>query len=257
MNPTPKQPRSSPKHPRPSERISSLPPPPPAVPAEDPNAPLLFEASWEVCNQVGGIYTVLRSKAPSMVSKWGDRYFLLGPYQPEVAQIELELGPPPASIASAVKALLDEGLPVYTGRWLVSGRPNVVLFDTKGLQQHLQEIKYFYWKNHQIDLPGNDPLTDDVILLGEMLRRFLLKVAEFKGKRPIIGHFHEWMAGSAIPMLRKHEWPGGVVFTTHATLLGRYLATNHPVFYDQLPFFNATEESRRYGIAARHAIECA
>jgi glycogen(starch) synthase len=250
---------SPPKSARRSERSSSLPPAPELESSStDPAAPLLFEASWEVCNQVGGIYTVLRSKAPSMVSRWGDRYFLIGPYQHDVAQIELELGPAPPSIAPAVKALLDEGLPVYTGHWLVSGRPNVVLFDIKALRKHLTEIKYYYWKNHNIDLPGNDPLTDDVVLLAEMLRRFLLKVANYvDGERPIIGHFHEWMAGCVIPMLRHQDWPGGIVFTTHATLLGRYLATNHPVFYDHLPFFNPKEEARRFGIAARHDIECA
>ena len=43
---------------------------------------LLVEAAWEVCNQVGGIYTVIRSKVPSAVQGWGNRYCLLGPYFP-------------------------------------------------------------------------------------------------------------------------------------------------------------------------------
>jgi hypothetical protein len=30
---------------------------------------VLFEISWEVCNQIGGIYQVLRSKAPIMVER--------------------------------------------------------------------------------------------------------------------------------------------------------------------------------------------
>ncbi|MCC7409628.1 MAG: hypothetical protein IT442_16305, partial [Phycisphaeraceae bacterium] len=41
--------------------------------------PLLVEVSWEVCNQLGGIYQVLRSKAPSMVNRWGNRYCMVGP----------------------------------------------------------------------------------------------------------------------------------------------------------------------------------
>ena len=41
----------------------------------------LFEIAWEVCNQVGGIYTVIRSKVPSVIEKCGkENYFLLGPY---------------------------------------------------------------------------------------------------------------------------------------------------------------------------------
>jgi len=37
--------------------------------------PYLFEVSWEVCNQVGGIYQVIRSKAPLMTQRWGDQYY--------------------------------------------------------------------------------------------------------------------------------------------------------------------------------------
>ncbi|MCR9062477.1 MAG: glycogen synthase, partial [Cytophagales bacterium] len=51
---------------------------------------VLFELAWEVCNQVGGIYTVIRSKVPAMVEKWGDDYCLIGPYIPQTASIEFE-----------------------------------------------------------------------------------------------------------------------------------------------------------------------
>ena len=36
------------------------------------NGTLLFEIAWEVCNQVGGIYTVLRSKAALMIDVWAE-----------------------------------------------------------------------------------------------------------------------------------------------------------------------------------------
>ena len=46
-----------------------------------PEKTFLFEVAWEVCNQVGGIYTVIRSKVPSVIQKWGmDNYCLIGPY---------------------------------------------------------------------------------------------------------------------------------------------------------------------------------
>ncbi len=41
---------------------------------------LLVEIAWEVMNQVGGIYTVIRSKAPTVSKRWGKNYCLLGPY---------------------------------------------------------------------------------------------------------------------------------------------------------------------------------
>ena len=36
----------------------------------------IFEASWEVCNKVGGIYTVLSTRANTLQTKFRDRVFL-------------------------------------------------------------------------------------------------------------------------------------------------------------------------------------
>ena len=55
-----------------------------------PKKSILFEIAWEVCNQVGGIYTVIRTKVPAMVEKWNEDYFLLGPYFPQRASSEFE-----------------------------------------------------------------------------------------------------------------------------------------------------------------------
>ena len=47
-------------------------PQPPPEPIHDPNPPMLFEVAWEVCWQLGGIYTcVLRSKTPAMQERNG------------------------------------------------------------------------------------------------------------------------------------------------------------------------------------------
>ena len=47
----------------------------------------VIEVGWEVCNRVGGIYTVLRTKAPQMVAEYGDRYVMVGPLNASAAQI--------------------------------------------------------------------------------------------------------------------------------------------------------------------------
>ncbi|MGB0980264.1 MAG: hypothetical protein ACPGVV_12760, partial [Croceimicrobium sp.] len=90
------------------------------------NMPIV-ECSWEVCNQIGGIYTVLRSKVPAMVDRFGDNYTLLGPLVSKGIDAELEeitavKGDP---IAEAVKELRKEGVEVRYARWLVTGRPKV------------------------------------------------------------------------------------------------------------------------------------
>ena len=39
----------------------------------------IFESSWEVCNKVGGIYTVLSTRANTLQAKFHDRLFFIGP----------------------------------------------------------------------------------------------------------------------------------------------------------------------------------
>jgi len=218
--------------------------------------PMLMEIAWEACNQVGGIYTVLRSKVPSMVSRWGNRYCLVGPYNEKSAPIEFEPSPLVGPVGLAVKQMREMGFGAEYGRWLVSGRPHIVLLHLGDNHQYLNDIKYRLWADHGIPAPSDDALIDDVLAFGESVRLLLSMLgAKEAHRRRIIAHFHEWMAGSAIPMLRREDWPGSMVFTTHATLLGRYLAMNNPVFYDHLPYFNPSEEAKNYNVEAQHGIE--
>ncbi|MEX2213455.1 MAG: glycosyltransferase [Phycisphaeraceae bacterium] len=217
---------------------------------------ILFEIAWEVCNQVGGIYTVIRSKVPSMVDRWHSRYCLVGPYNHATASVEFEEAPLSGAIGQAVKQLRDLGIGAHYGRWLVTGRPTVVLLDYLTIFNRLHEIKFYLWKNHHITLPGNDELMNNVVAFGELVRLFLWAVsAKEAPRKQIVAHFHEWMAGSAIPDLRRESWPGAIVFTTHATVLGRYLAMNSPVFYDHLSFFDADKEAHHYNVQGQHGIE--
>ncbi len=218
--------------------------------------PLLLEIAWEACNQLGGIYTVLRSKVPAMVNRWGSRYCLVGPYNASTAAVEFEETPPVGAVGQAVKTIQSWGVNVKFGRWLVSGRPHVVLLDYLSLFGRLHEVKYRLYADHGIEIARDDELLNNVVAFGECCRMLLVALAQTEGaRRPLIAHFHEWMAGAAIPMLRHEQWPGSIVFTTHATLLGRYLAMNHPVFYEHLGFMNADHEASKFNVVAQHRIE--
>jgi len=218
--------------------------------------PMLIEIAWEVCNQVGGIYTVLRSKVPSMVNHWGNRYVLVGPYNEQTAQVEFEPAPLVGPVGQAVQQMRDMGIHAEYGRWLVTGRPHVVLICYWDIFKHLGDVKYRLWEHHDISAPDGDGLLDNCIAFGECVRQFLWNIANKESqRRAIIAHFHEWMAGVAVPMLRQDEWPGTTVFTTHATLLGRYLAQNTGDFYGQLPFFDALHEAKHFNVEAQHRIE--
>ncbi|MEM6458989.1 MAG: glycosyltransferase [Planctomycetota bacterium] len=215
-----------------------------------------MELAWEACNQVGGIYTVLRSKVPSMVSRWGNRYCLVGPYNERSAPVEFEPAPLVGAVGQAVKQMREMGFGADYGRWLVSGRPHLVLLHLEDTKRYLDDIKHRLWADHGIPSPGGDGLIDDVLAFGESARLLLsLLGAREAHRRRLIAHFHEWMAGAAVPMLRHEQWPGSVVFTTHATLLGRYLAMHNPVFYDHLSFFNPAEEAKHFNIECQHGLE--
>ncbi len=219
--------------------------------------PILFELAWEVCNQVGGIYTVIRSKVPAMVDEWGDNYCLIGPYFPQTAAIEFERQDDDDSIFSeAAIELRKQGFDVFYGRWLVTGRPRIILIDfTKNLEK-IDALKFKLWENHKISTINCEELVNKVIAFGDVIKRYLTHFAETNGrKNEIVAHFHEWMASSGLPDLRLENANIATVFTTHATMLGRYIAGNVNNFYEQLPYYNWAIEAKNYGIEAQAGIE--
>lgn len=223
-----------------------------------PQDTFLFEIAWEVCNQVGGIYTVIRSKVPSVIDKWGnENYCLIGPYFAEQAAAHFDPATDFSSpIGKAVLKLQERGFDVHYGQWIISGRPQVVLFNPYSVYDKLGEIKHYLWKEFNISLPGSDELLDKVAAFGYLVKEFFHYIAEFDLGHPnIIAHFHEWMAGIPIPAIRKDNLNIKVVFTTHATLLGRYLAMNDPKFYDHLAFYNWEVEATKFNVKPIAEIE--
>jgi glycogen(starch) synthase len=230
--------------------------PPPARdwPAPAPDA-VLFEVSWEVCNQVGGIYQVLRSKASAMHARWGDRYALVGPWIPEMVDIELETEPADDWLGKALAPLSAGGAGLKHGRWLVSGRPRVVLLDHRLPPERIEVIRHRMHRDHGIPPARGNELVDQVLAFGDAVRGLLEAVAKHAGVGRILAHFHEWLAGTALPPLRREGLPVATIFTTHATSLGRYVASSGEDLYERLAGIDAEREARRFGIEAQHAIE--
>ena len=219
---------------------------------------LLVETSWEVCNQLGGIYTVIRSKAPSMVNAWGNRYCLLGPYVHNKIPAEFEPSDDYSDeFGKTVIAMRELGFIVHYGYWLVVGKPKVILLDFNNLfGQRLAVRKFVLWEKHGIDTSMYDDLVDQTIAFGEATQIFIeLLVRKDISQRPLIAHFHEWMVGTSIPELKVSGLPVSTVFTTHATQLGRFLAMNDPWFYDHLPFVDWYQESIRFNCLSKVLIE--
>lgn len=238
----------------PATTIPIAPEAPPAHP-RDEQPPLLFEIAWEVCWQLGGIYTVLRSKAPQALARWGDRYCLIGPYNPNTAAVEFEEQPTEGYIRTALDKLRNSGIHAHYGRWLIPGRPRVILLDYRDRFQSLGSDKYFTWKDHGISIDASDGETNEVVAFGFTVAEFFRILCETVTDRRILAHFHEWMGGMAVPRIAHMRLPVATVFTTHATLLGRYLAGDSSEFYNHLPFIDADFEAKKYLIYPRFQIE--
>jgi glycogen(starch) synthase len=246
---------------------------------------LLLESAWEVCNQVGGIFQVLRSKAPLMVERWGERYCMIGPWVPQKAALEFEETTPTGVLGRAVLQLREQGLHVHHGRWMIAGRPRTLLVEHNQLGHALDGIKFRIWNDHRIDVPSGDWLVDQVLLFSEAVRRVVEAVCQHVGAGlaadepadavrssgasgasggggggrrvgPVLLHAHEWMGGLALPMLRHQRAPVGLIFQTHATLLGRYIASGDDRFYDRLSWgIDDQAEAAKYNIRFQHNAE--
>lgn len=216
----------------------------------------LVEVAWEVVNQVGGIYTVIRSKAPTVIKKWGNNYCLAGPYMPQYASEFESSEDAKDPFYKVAKKMQKAGFKVYYGNWLVSGRPKVVLFDLGSVMHKIGEIKYFLWENHGISSPTDDHLFNDVLAFGEMVKIFLEHLADEAGDgKQVLAHFHEWMSATCLPEIRRKNLNIKSVFTTHATMLGRYLAMNDPHYYEHLPFIDWQREAKHFNIESIVGLE--
>lgn len=218
----------------------------------------IVEVAWEVCNQVGGIYTVIRSKAAAMVKHANGPYCMVGPYVGRAIQAELEpLIDSEDVFGQAAAILRKKGYDVHYAEWLVTGKPRVVLLNPNAVQdKSINVVKYLLWKNHGISTPTDNPLIDQVIGFAYLTKLFFDELVKLQDTdHTIIGHFHEWMSSLPILDIKREKMPVKTVFTTHATQVGRHLAINSPMFYAHLPFFNWEDEAKRFGVETEARIE--
>ncbi|EDO43220.1 predicted protein [Nematostella vectensis] len=224
---------------------------------EDDPPYFTFEVSWEVANKVGGIYTVIRSKAATSVDIHGDNYCMMGIYNKAQCNMEVEMTEPDMkAMKGALKCMRNKGVQVHFGRWLIEGYPKVVLFDIGSVYHKLNKWKADLWENCHIGLPDGDTEANDSLVLGCLVAQFISEFrSRFDPEIPVVAHFHEWQAGVGEIMLRTKKVNVSTVFTTHATLLGRYLCAANVDFYNNLERFDVDKEAGDRGIYHRYCLE--
>ncbi len=222
---------------------------------QKPEADHLFEVSFEICNKVGGIYRVLESKASNMVSKYGDNYYLIGPYYPEKARGEFKKEKPSEKLESVFEELKKQGIRCHFGRWMVKGRPKTILVDFNDFYGEKNEIKKVLWEGYEIDSLNSDMMFDEPVVWGWAVGKLIEELNNSLSEESAVAHFHEWLSGSGLLYLDRSGVDISTVFTTHATSLGRSLAYKNFDLYSCLDEINPLEEAYKSGVHSKHLLE--
>lgn len=226
------------------------------APTRDVTNHVLFEVATEVANRVGGIYSVLKSKAQVTTAEYGSSYTLLGPLNRASAAVEVEeLTPKDLALVETIKSMNERGIKTLYGRWLIDGAPRVLLFDTGTAYGYLDEWKGDLWSTAGIPSPPSDAETNEAIVFGYLIAWFLGEYVFHEKRKAVVAQFHEWLAGVALPLCKKRRIDVTTIFTTHATLLGRYLCAGSVDFYNNLQYFDVDAEAGKRGIYHRYCIE--
>ena len=215
----------------------------------------LFEVSWEVCNKVGGINTVIRSKIPQILKRYKGNYFLIGPYLPEAALREFAVVVAPEKLQRIFEKLRREGIICHYGKWLIPEEPKTILVDYQSYAAKNNEIKSKLWESFKIDSLGTEYHDfDEPIVWGDAVGRLLEEIYKEYDHR-IIAQFHEWLSAGALLHLKRNKVRIGTVFTTHATVLGRTLAGNNVDLYSVMAHIDPEKEAYKWHVQAKHQTE--
>ena len=215
----------------------------------------IFEVSWETLNKVGGINTVIASKAREMVKEYGASYFLIGPYFKEKTIGQFEELAPPEYFAKVFEALKSKGVHVFFGKWLIEGEPLAILFDFDELKPYADSIKKELWDIYQIDSLGASLDFNEPVVWGYAVGKFIEELLHLMPEKKVLGHFHEWLCGSALLYLKTKKLNAATVFTTHATVLGRSLASRNFDFYSNFGSIDSDKEARISFVQHKHKVE--
>ena len=231
----------------------------------------LFEASWEVCNKVGGIYTVLSTHAKSLMATVTPNVLFVGP-DLWCARAADAFGPAREAVANDLfvedselyadwvrHATLQEGLPIRAGRWNIPGNPVAILVDFLPFHAQKNEIYSRAWERFSIDsLHGYGDYDEASMfsyaaaMVAESFIRFVI------GSDPavqVVYHAHEWMTALGALVIQYDMPRVATVFTTHATTIGRSIAGNGKPLYDCMPGFYGDQMAEELNVQSKHSVE--
>ena len=217
----------------------------------------LFESSWEVCNKVGGIYTVLSTKAHTLQQSFKDKLIFIGPdvwantNAPDFIEDDILFA------EWRAYAKTTGNLKVKVGRWNVPGTPPVILVDFKPFFKERDAFFYSMWENFRVDsIHAYGDYDESCIFaysVGKVIESFyhFYKLEDKK----VAALFNEWMLGMGALYIQKQIPAIATLFTTHATSIGRSIAGNNKALYAYMDGYNGDQMAKELNMEAKHSLE--
>ena len=217
----------------------------------------IFEASWEVCNKVGGIYTVLSTRANTLQTRFKDRLIFIGPDFWSGKENPLFIESENLCAAWKQHAIEKDNLKVRVGRWNIPGQPIVILVDFLPFFMKRNEIYADMWNNFQVDSLHGYGDYDEASMFAYATGKVIESFYRFNltENDKVVFQAHEWMTGMAALYLQKAVPQIATIFTTHATSIGRSIAGNNKPLYDYLFAYNGDQMARELNMESKHSIE--
>lgn len=223
-----------------------------------PSYDWMFETGWEVCNKIGGIYTVLSTKAKALQEQSVGKVVFIGP------DVWSASHPCPCfkeykSLlkGAASKLKLPYGISVRIGRWQVPGIPLAVLVDTGSLMQQMPQIYGRMWELYGVDsLHAYGDYTEGCTfaVAAAIVVEALIKHIKAAPER-VVAHFDEWTTAMGLLYLQSVAPEVATVFTTHATSIGRSICSNGKPLYDYFTGYHGDQMANELNMESKHSLE--
>lgn len=217
----------------------------------------VLESSWEVCNKMGGIYTVLSSRAKTLGTLLDGNLLFIGPdvwLGQENPLFTEDAGIWPEWVAD----MASQGVRLRTGRWNIPGEPKVVLVDFQPYFNHKNDIYAQAWADFGVDslhaYGDYDEASMFAYAAGLVVEGFWKFFCQGK-KKHVVYHVNEWMTCLGALYVRKHVPQIATIFTTHATSIGRSIAGNGKPLYQYLSAYDGRQMASELNVDSKHSIE--
>lgn len=217
----------------------------------------LFEVSWEVCNKVGGIHTVISTKAKSLQAELQDRHILIGPDVWRDSAENPEFEEDKLLFQAWKQHALGEGLRIKVGRWKIAGGPIAIILDFTTFMGMKDEIFSKLWESFQLDSMSGQWDYIEPCLFGYAAGKVIESYAQFhlNTRSRVVAQFHEWLTGAGVLYLKDARPQIATTFTTHATVIGRSIAGNQLPLYGKLEEYDGDDKSNDFNVRSKQSLE--